>query len=97
MRKNRITRNQKLVQTRVSAKVLRLLERQAEVEGTSTAAILRSLIEGHVLFGRSLFQRVRAIEVSLVNYGIVPEGIVQPSVAELPRIDETETGKSEEK
>ena len=86
MRKNRITADQKLVQTRISSKVLKALEKQAEVEGTTTAAILRGLAEQHVTSGRSLFQRVRAIEVSLVNYGIVPEGIAQPTSKEIEEL-----------
>ena len=83
MRKNRITRGQKLVQTRIMSKTLRELERQAELDGTSVAAILRGLCEQHVTMGKSLYQRVRSIEVSLVNYGIVPEGVVQPLAEEL--------------
>ena len=82
MRKNRITKGQKLVQTRIMAKTLRELERQAERDGTSVAAILRGLAEQHVTMGRSLYQRVRAIEVSLVNFGVVPDGVVQPLDAE---------------
>lgn len=86
MRKNRITADQKLVQTRISSKAMRALEKQAEVEGTTTAAILRGLAEQHVTSGRSLFQRIRAIEVSLVNYGIVPEGVMQPTTKEIEEI-----------
>ena len=78
MRKNRSWPVRKLIQTRISVKAMRGLERQAEVEGTTTAAILRILAEQHVTEGRSLFQRVRAIEVALVNFGVVPEGVVQP-------------------
>ncbi len=83
MRKNRLSKDQCLVQTRISAKALRGLERQAEIEGSTTAAILRHLAEEHVTSRRSLFQRVRAIEVALVNYGIVPESVAQPRREEL--------------
>ena len=86
MRKNIITKDQKLIQTRVSSKTLSALEKQAEVEGTTTAAILRGLAEQHMTSGRSLFQRVRAIEVSLVNYGIVPEGVTQPTSKEIEEL-----------
>lgn len=82
MRRNRITADQRLIQTRISSKTLRALEKQAEVEGTTTAAILRGLAEQHVTSGRSLFQRVRAIEIALVNFGVVPEGVVQPTKGE---------------
>jgi hypothetical protein len=94
VRRNRISSTRsRLVQTRVSKKAMLALERQAEVEGTTTAAILRHLVEAHVTEGRSFYERVRAIEVALVNFGVVPEGVTQPTKAEFERFLKNSGGK----
>jgi predicted DNA-binding protein len=75
-----------LIQTRVVPEAYTRLGELADQEGQTMAGYLRGVIMQIIADDgkRTLATRVRAIEVALVNWGIVPEGVEQPSGPEVP-------------
>jgi hypothetical protein len=68
-------RGQILVQARITRVAHKRLAVRAHQEGLSLAQVLRQQLESEL--SAPLHKRVRAIEVALIRFGVVPEGVRQ--------------------
>ena len=68
--------DQILVQARISRAAHKRLQARAQQEGLSLAQVLRHQLESEL--AAPLHKRVRVIEVALIKFGVVPEGVRQP-------------------
>lgn len=64
-----------LVQARISQSAYKRLETRANSEGVTLAFLVRHQLEA--VAAPSLYKRVRALEVALIKFGVVPEGVRQ--------------------
>lgn len=84
----------KLLQARCPNSVVIGLKRLAAEEGVTVATLHRRILMASVDGANSLGNRVRAIELAMLNYGIVPEGVLQAQPHER---DVNANGLTEEK